>query len=129
MRAPPSAGVRAFPVVKKHRLIWVWPGRPELADPGLVPDLHRADDPEWSCEGASIEIVCDYRLLVDNLMDLTHETYVHSPSIGRRASSMQTPDLGLRERAIDGGAAAARRLIERRLMAERETRMAEAPSA
>lgn len=82
---PPSAGVRTFPVVEKHRLIWVWPGRSELADPELVPDLHWADDPEWSCEGASMEIACDYRLLVDNLMDLTHETYVHSASIGHRA--------------------------------------------
>jgi vanillate monooxygenase len=25
----------------------------------------------------------DYRLMIDNLMDLTHETYVHSTSIGQ----------------------------------------------
>lgn len=28
---------------------------------------------------------CDYRLVLDNLMDLTHETYVHGSSIGNRA--------------------------------------------
>lgn len=82
---PVSACVTAFPVMEKHRLIWVWPGRPELADPKLVPDLHWADDPEWSCEGNSIEISCDYRLLLDNLLDLTHETYVHGSSIGHEA--------------------------------------------
>jgi vanillate monooxygenase len=27
---------------------------------------------------------CDYRLMVDNLMDLTHETYVHTTSIGQK---------------------------------------------
>jgi vanillate O-demethylase monooxygenase subunit len=26
---------------------------------------------------------CDYRLMIDNLMDLTHETYVHATSIGQ----------------------------------------------
>jgi vanillate O-demethylase monooxygenase subunit len=29
-------------------------------------------------------IQCDYRLMVDNLMDLTHETYVHASSIGQK---------------------------------------------
>ncbi|MEY3409439.1 MAG: Toluene-4-sulfonate monooxygenase system iron-sulfur subunit TsaM1, partial [Pseudomonadota bacterium] len=29
-------------------------------------------------------IACDYRLMIDNLMDLTHETYVHSTSIGQQ---------------------------------------------
>ena len=28
---------------------------------------------------------CDYRLVLDNLMDLTHETYVHGSSIGQLA--------------------------------------------
>ena len=28
-------------------------------------------------------IGCDYRLMIDNLMDLTHETYVHATSIGQ----------------------------------------------
>ena len=28
---------------------------------------------------------CDYRLVLDNLMDLTHETFVHGSSIGQRA--------------------------------------------
>jgi phenylpropionate dioxygenase-like ring-hydroxylating dioxygenase large terminal subunit len=82
---PASACVRAYPVVERHRLVWIWPGQAELADPTLVPDLHWADDPEWSCEGNSIEIACDYRLLIDNLMDLTHETYVHGSSIGHSA--------------------------------------------
>lgn len=82
---PASACVRAFPAVERHRLVWVWPGSAELADPALVPDLHWMDDPEWSCEGNSIEIACDYRLLLDNLMDLTHETYVHRASIGHAA--------------------------------------------
>ncbi len=29
-------------------------------------------------------VKCDYRLMIDNLMDLTHETYVHATSIGQK---------------------------------------------
>lgn len=81
----PSACVRSFPVVERHRLVWLWLGDPALADPAKVPDLHWNDDPEWAGDGRRIHARCDYRLVVDNLMDLTHETFVHGSSIGQRA--------------------------------------------
>jgi vanillate O-demethylase monooxygenase subunit len=81
----PSACVRSFPVIEKHRFVWVWPGDPALADPSTVPDLHWNDDPEWEGDGKTIHVKCDYRLVLDNLMDLTHETFVHSTSIGNDA--------------------------------------------
>lgn len=81
----PSACVKSYPLVERHRFIWLWMGDPALADPALVPDLHWNDDPEWAADGKLIHVKCDYRLVVDNLMDLTHETYVHGSSIGNRA--------------------------------------------
>lgn len=81
----PSACVRNYPIVEKHRFVWVWPGDPALADPAKVPDLHWNDDPEWAGDGKVIYLKCDYRLVVDNLMDLTHETFVHAGSIGDEA--------------------------------------------
>jgi vanillate O-demethylase monooxygenase subunit len=80
----PSACVRAFPVAEKHRFVWVWPGDPAQADPALIPDLHWNDDAAWAGDGKMIPVKCDYRLVVDNLMDLTHETFVHGSSIGNR---------------------------------------------
>jgi vanillate O-demethylase monooxygenase subunit len=80
----PSACVRAYPVVEKHRFVWVWPGDPLLADPALIPDLHWNHDPAWAADGKLITVACDYRLVIDNLMDLTHETFVHGSSIGNR---------------------------------------------
>jgi hypothetical protein len=59
--------------------------RPGKADPALVPDLHWNDDPAWAGDGKLITVKCDYRLVLDNLMDLTHETFVHGSSIGQRA--------------------------------------------
>ncbi len=81
----PSASVRSFPVVERHRFVWVWPGDPALADTALVPDLHWNHDPNWVGDGRTIHANCDYRLIVDNLMDLTHETFIHSSSIGNDA--------------------------------------------
>lgn len=80
----PSACVRAYPVVEKHRFVWIWPGDPAQADPALVPDMHWNDDPAWAGDGKLITVKCDYRLVVDNLMDLTHEAFVHGSSIGNR---------------------------------------------
>jgi phenylpropionate dioxygenase-like ring-hydroxylating dioxygenase large terminal subunit len=81
----PSACVRSFPVAEKHRFVWIWPGDPAKADSALVPDMHWNDDPEWTGDGKMMRVNCDYRLVVDNLMDLTHETFVHGSSIGQRA--------------------------------------------
>ena len=81
----PSACVRSYPVVEKHRFVWVWPGEAALADPALVPDMHWNDDPAWAGDGKMIRVNCDYRLVLDNLMDLTHETFVHGSSIGQAA--------------------------------------------
>jgi phenylpropionate dioxygenase-like ring-hydroxylating dioxygenase large terminal subunit len=80
-----SACVRAYPLVDKHRYVWIWPGDPARADPALVPDMHWNDDPAWAGDGDTLFLACDYRLILDNLMDLTHETFVHATSIGHRA--------------------------------------------
>ena len=40
--------------------------------------------PNGRTAAACIHVNCDYRLMIDNLMDLTHETYVHATSIGQK---------------------------------------------
>jgi vanillate O-demethylase monooxygenase subunit len=81
VRGIPS--IRSFPVVERYGFIWVWTGDPELADPATIHHLEWADNPAWAYGGGLYHINCDYRLMIDNLMDLTHETYVHSTSIGQ----------------------------------------------
>ena len=75
---------KAYAVVEKFGFIWVWPGEKALADEAKLPTLEWAEHPEWSYGGGLFHIQCDYRLMIDNLMDLTHETYVHSSSIGQK---------------------------------------------
>ena len=84
---PPAACVRSYPVVERHRFVWVWVGEAERADPDLIPDLPWNDHPDWVGEGGRLPVKADYRLLIDNLMDLTHETYLHPETIGHDALS------------------------------------------
>jgi len=79
----PSATVPSFPVVERHRYVWVWLGDPTLADPDSVPDMHQLSSDEWAGDGETIFAPCNYQLVLDNLMDLTHEEFVHSSSIGQ----------------------------------------------
>jgi vanillate O-demethylase monooxygenase subunit len=75
--------IRSFSVVERHGFVWVWTGDPAQADADKIPHLHWADDPEWAYGGGLYHVKADYRLMIDNLMDLTHETYVHATSIGQ----------------------------------------------
>jgi len=72
-----------YPLVERYRFVWVWIGDAEAADPALIPDLWQCEHPDWAFEGGSYFIKADYRLSIDNLMDLTHETHVHPGSIGQ----------------------------------------------
>lgn len=83
----PSAAVTSYPVVERYRYAWVWPGDPTLADPATIPDMHQMDSPEWAGDGQTIAAECNYQLVLDNLMDLTHEEFVHSSSIGQEELS------------------------------------------
>ena len=76
--------IRTYPVVERYGFIWVWPGDAAQADPAKIPTCDWADNPEWAYGGGLYHIDCDYRLMIDNLMDLTHETYVHATSIGQK---------------------------------------------
>jgi len=76
--------IRAYPVVERYGFVWVWPGDAPQADPGKLHPLEWAESPEWAYGGGLFHVNCDYRLMIDNLMDLTHETYVHATSIGQK---------------------------------------------
>ena len=100
--------VASFPLVERYRLIWVWIGDPALADPAQVPDLHWNDDPHWAFAGDLLPMACDYRLVIDNLLDLTHETYVHPTSLGNEA----IPAAPIETAAAGGGVTVTRWIMD-----------------
>ncbi len=82
---PPHFAIRAYPLEEKHGLLRVWLGEPSGASNATIPDLRWYDDPQWRSVRGMLAVDCHYQLLIDNLLDLTHETYVHPTSIGHRA--------------------------------------------
>lgn len=72
-----------FITYERYRYVWIWIGEADRADPDLIPDLWPCSADGWVFDGDYYHIGCDYRLMIDNLMDLTHETYVHAGSIGQ----------------------------------------------
>jgi phenylpropionate dioxygenase-like ring-hydroxylating dioxygenase large terminal subunit len=83
---PSAVRVRAYPATERHGWIWVWPGDPTKADPNLIPDMQaRNSHPEWTSVGGTTYMKGSYLLVNDNLLDLTHEPYVHPTSLGNRA--------------------------------------------
>lgn len=84
-RIPPAACVRTFAVEEANGLIWIWMGEAQSADLSLLPDVSRMGDPEWVPSEGYCHLEADYRLLVDNLLDLSHVAFVHGRTIGNTA--------------------------------------------
>ena len=75
--------VETYAVAERHRFVWMWVGEKALADEALIPDLWPCSAQGWVFDGGYSHVAADYRLMIDNLMDLTHETHVHAGSIGQ----------------------------------------------
>ena len=82
----PKTNVRSYPTVERYKQVWIWMGDPAKADPNLIPDCHYQDDPAWASIPAYIHYKADYRLILDNLLDFSHLTYVHENTLGGSAT-------------------------------------------
>jgi phenylpropionate dioxygenase-like ring-hydroxylating dioxygenase large terminal subunit len=80
-RVPSRANVRSYPVVTTGPWVWIWTGRSDANYEALpkAPWLH---DENWDVVSGMATIDAPFSLLVDNLLDLSHETYLHGGSIG-----------------------------------------------
>ena len=80
-RAQRALRVGAYPLVERGGLIWIWPGDPALADASLIAEKW-LDDPAWTSIHGTKLLNCHASLLIENLLDLSHETFLHAGSIG-----------------------------------------------
>jgi vanillate O-demethylase monooxygenase subunit len=77
---PEKMGVRSYPLVEKSIWIWAWMGEPELADPTLIPDhkkLGLEDSNYTVTEFFRMDVPGNYQLLHENLLDVSHVTFLH----------------------------------------------------
>jgi phenylpropionate dioxygenase-like ring-hydroxylating dioxygenase large terminal subunit len=82
-RIPRTARVTSYPVVEQDALIWVFIGDPKLAGEREIPRAPWLDTDSGYVTSVGMEpIRSRYSMLVDNLLDLSHETYLHAGFIG-----------------------------------------------
>ncbi|GAA2877197.1 aromatic ring-hydroxylating dioxygenase subunit alpha [Pseudonocardia halophobica] len=81
-RVPRTARLTPYPVVELDSLIWIWIGDPALADPTRIPRVPYLASPDFTTVRGMEPLQARFSLLVDNLLDLSHETYLHGGYIG-----------------------------------------------
>ncbi len=81
-RIPRTARVTSYPVAELDSFVWVWIGDPDRADATLIPRAPWLADERYTTVAGMEPLAARYGLLVDNLLDLSHETYLHGGYIG-----------------------------------------------
>jgi len=79
---PPGADVETFPVVERHKMIWIWMGDRELANPAAIPDHSHMDRDDMRPLLWHVKFGGNWQLANDNLMELTHLFFLHTSTIG-----------------------------------------------
>lgn len=97
--------VGAYPVAEQDRILWIWMGDPERADPSRIARFPWIDDPALRCAFGYTQVNAHYELLTDNLMDLTHARFLHPGSGGDLYSPRNSVE-------IDGDSVVSKYIVE-----------------
>lgn len=81
-RIPRTARLITYPVKEQDSFVWVWIGDKGRADESLIPRAPWLDSSDYATVCGMEPLAARYMLLVDNLLDLSHETYLHGGYIG-----------------------------------------------
>lgn len=81
-KVPAKANVPKRPIVESSPWIFAWMGDPSEADYESVPKTPWFGDEEWATVSGMEPLPARFGLLIDNLLDLSHETFLHAGYIG-----------------------------------------------
>jgi vanillate O-demethylase monooxygenase subunit len=79
---PRTIGVKRYALVERGPLLWIWMGDAAQADPARIPDTSYQWSPDWVCSKGYLHLPGNYVSLHENLLDLTHLSYIHAKSFG-----------------------------------------------
>lgn len=84
---PERANVRAYPVVERHGIVWVWMGDETKANVDEIFAIPEMSDPAWHLHlGGHLHIKAHYLNVAENLVDPAHVSFVHPTTLGNSAS-------------------------------------------
>jgi len=99
---PARMQVRAYPVCEQDELVWIWMGDPRSATRETIPAFpYHNDHASWPHRTHTQRLRCHYRLVIDNLLDLTHLAFVHRRTIGGNPDAHTTAKFDVT--ATEGG--------------------------
>ncbi|MDB5579227.1 MAG: hypothetical protein JWR80_4403 [Bradyrhizobium sp.] len=78
-----ALGVRSYPIAEMHRVLWIWMGDQDHANPALIRDLSfLAQAPGTAFNKGYLCGSGNYQLFTDNVLDLSHVDYLHPDTLG-----------------------------------------------
>lgn len=81
-QCPRGVGVKRYPLLERGPLVWIWMGDPELADESRLPHQDWFERSDWRCSSGYFHHPGNYVSMHENLMDLTHLSFLHAQTIG-----------------------------------------------
>jgi vanillate O-demethylase monooxygenase subunit len=91
-----------FPVLDRWGYVWIWLGKKERVDENLLPrDFHHQTERGWCPLDGYVHVAAHYQLLIDNLLDLSHEAYLHKNTIGNAAVADTPSTTTVRENTVE----------------------------
>jgi phenylpropionate dioxygenase-like ring-hydroxylating dioxygenase large terminal subunit len=91
---PAQFRTKSYPVVEKAQWIWIWMGEPALADEDLIPDVETVGlgVPGWTnIVGGCLHMAARWQLLIDNVMDTSHISFIHRVVLDQAAEIADFP--------------------------------------
>jgi phenylpropionate dioxygenase-like ring-hydroxylating dioxygenase large terminal subunit len=79
---PKKARVTSYPVAVRGDYVWIWMGQADKADTAAIVDYPHDDKVNWPRVNDMLHLQASYVMVLENLMDLSHLSYLHKSSIG-----------------------------------------------
>lgn len=79
---PKNVGTRSYRTIERGAVVWIWMGDPELADVSKLPPQEWMEDAHWERSQGYLSLQANYVRLHENLLDLTHLSFLHAKSFG-----------------------------------------------
>jgi len=79
---PKNVGIKAYRTLERGPVVWIWMGEAEEADLSKLPEQDWMEDPQWEHSKGFLSLQASYIRLHENLLDLTHLSFLHAKSFG-----------------------------------------------
>ena len=78
-KVPPGTEIAHYPLRASGAFVWIWMGDPAVIDDHDPPvDLGYTADPDWSVVLGYYDVACNWVLIRENVLDLTHLPFLHA---------------------------------------------------